>query len=145
MIFELVDLIESSVVVSLTKTLWYLTFLYFFFKLLDDLVIHTCFTLFGHEFVLAQMEKRQLCQQNKKNTEATLTSVLKFSIRNTGPLLELVWWVQLHPSILGNGSMLPSIFSADISFIIFVYIFLLMSKSCTHQLKYLTRALYFTL
>ena len=41
-----------------------------------------------------------------------------------GPSLERVQWVQLHPSILDNGCMHPSIFRPDTSFTVFSSFFI---------------------
>ena len=59
-----------------------------------------------------------------------------------GSLLVRVRRVQLHPSVWGNGWMHPTIFRPDTSFRLFVWFFLLLAKSCTLQLKSLTRVKY---
>ena len=48
--------------------------------------------------------------------------LIKFIV-NTGSLLDKMRWVQLHPSILGNGCMHPSIFRAATSILIFCLLF----------------------
>ena len=75
----------------------------------------------------------------KSNFHSTITigSVNKTKYVS-GPLLVWVRRVQLHPPILDTGCMHLSIFRALLLSQFFVYFLLLMSKSCTHQLKYLT-------
>ena len=55
-------------------------------------------------------------------TVSRVLKLIKFIV-NTGSFLEQMRWVQLHPSILGNGCMHPSIFRAATSILIFCLLF----------------------
>ena len=56
----------------------------------------------------------------KKISSGKSNNPILFGFYNTGTLLVRVQWVQLHPFILGQKCMHPSIFRPDTSFRLFV-------------------------